>query len=76
MWDFSWLVRRAGPEAEYSDWGQVLDELVDRGYNCIRIDPFPHLLGTLNPSEKGPSEKQAEFTILAPSSSFAASILA
>ena len=65
MWDFSWLVRRAGVESEYSNWGQVLDELVERGYNCIRIDPFPHLLGTL-----GQLSKQAEFTIHAQPKNF------
>jgi hypothetical protein len=44
MWDFSWLVRRAGDEAEYADWDRVLDELCERGYNCVRIDAFPHLI--------------------------------
>ena len=44
MWEFSWLVRRQGPEAEYADWDRVLDELGERGYDCIRIDAFPHLI--------------------------------
>lgn len=44
MWEFSWLVRRSGSEAEYADWERVLDDLADRGYNCIRIDAFPHLV--------------------------------
>ena len=44
MWDFSWLVRRTGDEAEYADWDKVLDELAERGYNCVRIDAFPHLI--------------------------------
>jgi len=44
MWDFSWLVRRTGDEAEYADWDRVLDELAERGYNCVRIDAFPHLI--------------------------------
>lgn len=44
MWEFSWLLRRTGDEAEYRDWDQVLDELCERGYNCIRIDAFPHLI--------------------------------
>jgi hypothetical protein len=42
MWDFSWLLRRFGDEAEYSDVDQVLDELADRGYDVVRIDAFPH----------------------------------
>lgn len=44
MWEFSWLVRRSGKEAEYANWDRVLDELAERGYNCIRIDAFPHLV--------------------------------
>ena len=43
MWDFSWLERR-WPGAGYEDWDVVLDELVSRGYNAVRIDPYPHLV--------------------------------
>jgi hypothetical protein len=43
MWEFSWIERR-WPGAGYEDWDQALDELVERGYNAVRIDPFPHLL--------------------------------
>jgi hypothetical protein len=42
MWDFSWLLRRFGEEAEYADTQRVLDELADRGYDVVRIDAFPH----------------------------------
>lgn len=50
MWDFSWLERRwAG--AGYEDWDKVLDELQERGYNAIRIDPYPHLIAE-NPTRK------------------------
>lgn len=42
MWDFSWLLRRFGDEAEYADVHRVLDELADRGYDVVRIDAFPH----------------------------------
>jgi hypothetical protein len=42
MWDFSWLLRRFGDEAEYRDVDRVLDELGDRGYDVVRIDAFPH----------------------------------
>jgi len=59
MWEFSWLVRRSGDEAEYADWDRVLDELGERGYNSIRIDAFPHL------TADGPSGEQVErFTVL------------
>lgn len=43
MWEFSWIERR-WPGAGYEDWDEALDELLVRGYNAVRIDPFPHLL--------------------------------
>ena len=59
MWDFSWLVRRQGEEDEYADWDRVLDQLADRGYNCVRIDAFPHLVAA------GPDGRRSErFRIL------------
>ncbi|HTW79090.1 MAG TPA: cellulase-like family protein [Terracidiphilus sp.] len=45
MWEFSWIERR-WPGAGYEDWDQALDALVERGYDAVRIDPFPHLLAT------------------------------
>ena len=65
MWEFSWLVRQTGDEAEYADWDKVLDELAERGYNCIRLDAFPHLVA------KGPDGQIVEqFTILPQPDSF------
>lgn len=43
MWDFSWVERR-WPGAGYEDWDMALDELVERGYNAVRIDAFPHFV--------------------------------
>jgi Sugar-binding cellulase-like len=43
MWEFSWIERR-WPGAGYEDWDLALDELVERGYDAVRIDAFPHLL--------------------------------
>jgi Sugar-binding cellulase-like len=43
MWDFSWLERR-WPGAGYEDWGRALGELVERGYDVVRIDAYPHLV--------------------------------
>jgi Sugar-binding cellulase-like len=42
MWEFSWLVQRSGKQAEYANWDKVLDEVVERGYDCLRIDAYPH----------------------------------
>lgn len=44
MWDHSVFSRRFGDEAEFADWDRCLDGLVERGYDCIRIDAWPHLL--------------------------------
>ena len=43
MWDFSWLERR-WPGAGYEDWDEALDGLVERGYDAVRIDAYPHLV--------------------------------
>jgi hypothetical protein len=45
MWEFSWLERR-WPGAGYEDWDKALSELVERGYDGVRIDAFPHLVST------------------------------
>jgi hypothetical protein len=43
MWDSSWIRRRfAG--GGFEDWDVALDELVERGYNAVRIDVFPHMI--------------------------------
>ena len=45
MWDFSWLERR-WPGAGYEDVSTVLAELKERGYDVVRMDPFPHLFAS------------------------------
>lgn len=54
MWDFSWLERR-WTGGGYEDWGAALDELVERGYDAVRIDAYPHLLAY---------DGSAEFTLV------------
>lgn len=44
MWEYSWLTQRAGRQDEYRNWDKVLDEAVERGYDCLRIDIQPHCL--------------------------------
>ncbi len=44
MWDFSWLERR-WPGAGFEDWDLALDELTERGYDAVRIEAYPHLVG-------------------------------
>jgi len=46
MWDFSYMTRRSGKEAEYENYNEILEGFVERGYNCIRIDAFPHLIAS------------------------------
>lgn len=47
MWDYSWaqLHDSSGP---FHDWNQTLDELVERGYDAIRIDCFPQHIAKLS----------------------------
>ena len=43
MWDFSWLERRS-EGAGFGNWDKTLDEFVERGYDAVRIDAYPHLV--------------------------------
>ena len=43
MWDFSWLLRQY-PGGGFEDLDAALDGLVERGYNALRIDCFPHMV--------------------------------
>lgn len=65
MWDYSWLTRRAGPQAEYADFDAILDDFVLRGYNALRIEAFPHLIAS---DENG--RHQNEFVMKAQPSGF------
>lgn len=43
MWDFSWIERR-WPGAGFEDWDKALSELVERGYDAVRIEAYPQLI--------------------------------
>ena len=62
MWDFCWLVRRY-PGGGFEDWDRALDELVDRGYDAIRLDVFPHLVSL---AERDPARRRVSFAGAAP----------
>ena len=47
MWDFSWLYGHYEGGA-YEDFDKVTDELVDRGFNTIRIECFHQIIGELS----------------------------
>ena len=57
MWDFSWLLRTY-EGGGFENWDKALDELVERGYNALRIDCFPQLIAL---DSKG--AKQIEYNI-------------
>jgi hypothetical protein len=75
MWDFSWLLGHY-PGGPYEDWGKVLDEAKERGFNAVRIDAFPLLIDDLHQQGKesilfpaqpdenwGPSTKDVEHNV-------------
>lgn len=43
MWDYSWMLRHH-QFGDFEDWDLVLDGMLERGYNALRIDCFPHLI--------------------------------
>ena len=51
MWDYSWLNGHY-PGGSYEDFNQVTDELLDRGFNTIRIEAFPWIIGQLKSTEE------------------------
>lgn len=47
MWDFSWLyMHHKG--GSYENFDKVTDQLIERGFNTIRIDAFPLIIGSLD----------------------------
>ena len=46
MWDYSWLTQHY-PGGAFADFDRAADELVERGFNTVRIDAFPLVIGAL-----------------------------
>ena len=46
MWDFSWLNQHY-EGGFFEDYNKVFDELIERGFNTVRIDAFPLVIGKL-----------------------------
>ncbi len=43
MWDAAYMTRRSEGDS-FHDWDRVIDELLERGYNTVRIDAFPGII--------------------------------
>ncbi|MBN2292442.1 MAG: hypothetical protein JXM70_08465 [Pirellulales bacterium] len=76
MWDFSWLYCHY-PGGSFEDFDKVTDELIERGFNTVRIDAFPLVVGQLIAEKKktfkvpadplrtwGPSEKEYSYNVV------------
>jgi len=46
MWDYSYLKMHYDSGA-YADYDKVTNELIERGFNTVRIDAFPLIIGSL-----------------------------
>ena len=74
-WDFSWLYMHYEGGA-FEDLGLALDELKERGFNTVRIDAFPMIIGQLESEQDnftikgdplrpwGPSDVDRDHTIV------------
>jgi hypothetical protein len=47
MWDYSWL-KSHYPGGPFENWNKTTDELLERGFNTVRIDAFPFLIGDMS----------------------------
>ncbi len=51
MWDYSWLNQHY-EGGFYEDYNKVCDELIERGFNTVRIDAFPLVIGKMENNEQ------------------------
>ena len=47
MWDFSWMYMHY-PGGAFEDFDKAANELIERGFNTVRIDAFPLIIGKLD----------------------------
>jgi hypothetical protein len=52
MWDFSWICGHY-PEGPFENFDKVTDELLERGFNTVRIDSLPWIIGNLKDPASG-----------------------
>ena len=51
MWDFSWLTQHY-PGGAFADFNRAADALLERGFNTVRIDAFPLVVGALKSEDE------------------------
>ena len=51
MWDYSWLTQHY-PGGAFADFNKAADELLERGFNTVRIDAFPLVIGALRSEDE------------------------
>lgn len=51
MWDFSWLYQHY-KGGFFEDYDKVTYELIERGFNAVRIDAFPLIIGKMETNEQ------------------------
>lgn len=51
MWDFSWLNQHY-KGGFFEDYNKVIDELIERGFNTVRIDAFPLVIGKMDNNDQ------------------------
>ena len=51
MWDFSWLNQHY-KGGFFEDYNTVFDELIERGFNTVRIDAFPLVIGKMDNNDQ------------------------
>ncbi len=51
MWDYSWLTQHY-PGGAFANFDKAADDLMERGFNTVRIDAFPLVVGALKSDDE------------------------